>query len=42
VRGCFESCPSEGYALACETLAAADLGEGATQIKAPTLVVCGE
>jgi 3-oxoadipate enol-lactonase len=35
-------CSSEGYALACEALAAADLAPLVPQIRAPTLVVCGE
>jgi 3-oxoadipate enol-lactonase len=34
--------PSEGYALACEALAAADLRPLANRIAAPTLVVCGD
>jgi 3-oxoadipate enol-lactonase len=34
--------PGEGYALACEALAAADLATLTPQIGAPTLVVCGE
>jgi len=42
VRGCFEACSGEGYALACEALAAADLRDGAPRIKAPALVVCGQ
>ena len=42
VRGCFENCSGEGYALACEALAAADLRDGAPRIKAPALVVCGQ
>jgi len=42
VRGCFENCSGEGYALACEALAAADLCDGAPRIKAPALVVCGQ
>jgi len=42
VRGCFEVCSGEGYALACEALAAADLRESAARIKAPALVVCGD
>ena len=32
----------EGYALACEALAAADLRADVVQIRAPTLVMCGE
>jgi 3-oxoadipate enol-lactonase len=42
VRDCFARCASEGYALACEALAAADLRELAPSIAAPTLVLCGE
>jgi 3-oxoadipate enol-lactonase len=42
VRCCFEACSGEGYALACEALAKADLTLSAPGIKAPTLVVCGE
>ena len=42
VRGCFENCSGEGYALACEALAATDLRDGAPRIKAPALVVCGQ
>src|SRR5487761_1462860 len=38
----FERCSNEGYARACEALAAADLRELAPNITAPTLVVCGE
>ena len=34
--------PGEGYALACEALAAADLRPLAAQINAPTMVVCGD
>jgi 3-oxoadipate enol-lactonase len=34
--------PPEGYALACEALAAADLRPLASRIAAPTLVVCGD
>ena len=32
----------EGYALACEALGAADLRADVAQIRAPTLVMCGE
>jgi 3-oxoadipate enol-lactonase len=32
----------EGYALACEALAAADLRAGAARIAASTLIVCGD
>jgi 3-oxoadipate enol-lactonase len=35
-------CSSEGYALACEALAGADLAPLVPQIRAPTLVVCGD
>jgi 3-oxoadipate enol-lactonase len=35
-------CSSEGYALACEALAVADLAALTPQIAAPTLVICGE
>lgn len=41
-RETLERCPSEGYALACEALAAADLAPLVPQVRAPTLVVCGE
>lgn len=41
VRDCFARCDGEGYALACEALAAADLRPGLGRIAAPTLVVCG-
>jgi 3-oxoadipate enol-lactonase len=42
VRDAFARCPSEGYALACEALAAADLRATTPRVAAPTLVVCGE
>lgn len=42
VRDTLARASGEGYALACEALAAADLCAGATCIKAPTLVVCGD
>jgi len=42
VRSALARCSGEGYALACEALAAADLRADAERIKAPTLVVCGE
>jgi len=42
VREAFARCPGEGYALACEALATADLRERAARIAAPTLVLCGE
>jgi 3-oxoadipate enol-lactonase len=41
VRKCFEAASGEGYALACEALAAADLRPILGSIAAPTLVVCG-
>lgn len=42
VRDCFASDSGEGYALACEALAAADLRPLASSIAAPTLVICGD
>lgn len=42
VREAFARCPGEGYARACEALAAADLRELTPKIAAPTLVICGE
>ena len=42
VRETFRRCSGEGYALACEALAAAELRPLAPRIKAPTLVICGE
>jgi 3-oxoadipate enol-lactonase len=42
VRQALAACSPEGYALACEALAAADLREDARLIKAPALVICGE
>jgi 3-oxoadipate enol-lactonase len=42
VRSTLARTPGEGYALACEALAAADLRNGATKIRAPTLVICGD
>lgn len=42
VRNTLEKCSGEGYARACEALAAADLRALAAMIAAPTLVVCGE
>jgi 3-oxoadipate enol-lactonase len=42
VRECFARCSGEGYALACEALAAADLRALVPRIAAPTLVVCGD
>jgi 3-oxoadipate enol-lactonase len=41
VRASFERDSGEGYALACEALAAADLRPLAARIAAPTLVICG-
>ncbi len=41
VRACFERTSREGYALACEALARADLRLLAHAITVPTLVVCG-
>jgi 3-oxoadipate enol-lactonase len=42
VRDCFEHDSGEGYALACEALAAADLRPLTPSISAPTLIVCGD
>ncbi len=42
VRETLTRCSGEGYSLACEALAAAELRPLAHEIKAPTLVVCGE
>jgi 3-oxoadipate enol-lactonase len=41
VRERFTAASGEGYALACEALAAADLRSLAARIAAPTLVLCG-
>ena len=41
VRECFACASGEGYALACEALAAADLRPLAPRIAAPAMVVCG-
>ncbi len=41
VRDCFARASGEGYALACEALAAADLRPIAPRIAAPAMVVCG-
>ncbi len=41
VKDSFARTAGEGYALACEALAAADLRPLAPQILAPTLVICG-
>jgi len=42
VRSTISKCSGEGYALACEALATADLRDLSAQIKAPTLVICGD
>lgn len=42
VRDCFIGDSGEGYALACEALGAADLRPLVPNIKAPTLIVCGD
>ena len=42
VRAALQHSPAEGYALACEALAAADLCPLAAKITAPTLVICGD
>ena len=42
VRDRFAKASSEGYALACEALAAADVRPLAANIQAPTLVLCGK
>jgi 3-oxoadipate enol-lactonase len=42
VRATISKCSGEGYALACEALAATDLRSLSAKIKAPTLVICGE
>lgn len=42
VRETLEAASGEGYARACEALAAADLRNDAERIAAPTLVICGE
>jgi 3-oxoadipate enol-lactonase len=42
VRSAISRCDGEGYALACEALASADLRGLAARIKAPTLVICGD
>jgi pimeloyl-ACP methyl ester carboxylesterase len=41
VRGKFEACDGEGYALACEMLAQVDAREEAKRITAPTLIMLG-
>lgn len=42
VRSALSRANGEGYALACEALARADLRDCAPKIKAPTLVICGD
>lgn len=42
VRECFAAMAGEGYALACDALAAADTEALVPRIQAPTLVVCGD
>lgn len=42
VRGALSGADGEGYALACEALARADLRDLAPKIKARTLVICGD
>lgn len=42
VRAALARTSGEGYALACEALAAADLRDAVAKIHAPTLVVCGD
>jgi len=42
VRERLSTSSGEGYALACEALAAADLRGDAANIKAPTMVICGD
>ena len=42
MRDCLSACPAEGFARACEALAAADLIDIASEIYARTLVVVGE
>jgi 3-oxoadipate enol-lactonase len=42
VRTTLEKSSGEGYALACEALAEADLRTAAAGITAPTLVICGD
>jgi 3-oxoadipate enol-lactonase len=42
VRATLASTSGEGYALACDALAAADLRAEAQRIRARTLVVCGD
>ncbi len=42
VRAALRNTSGEGYALACEALAGADLRNDAARITATTLVICGE
>jgi 3-oxoadipate enol-lactonase len=42
VRAALARSSGEGYALACEALASADLREDASRIRAPTLIICGD
>jgi 3-oxoadipate enol-lactonase len=42
VRSALARCPGEGYALACEALAAADLRPDVERIAAQTMVICGD
>jgi 3-oxoadipate enol-lactonase len=42
VRATLARCSGEGYALACEALARADLKDLAVRITSPTLVLCGD
>lgn len=42
VRAALSLSNGEGYALACEALAGADLRDAAARIEAPTLIVCGD
>lgn len=42
VRTTLQKSSGEGYALACEALAEADLRTAAARITAPTLVICGD
>ncbi len=41
VREALTRCSGEGYALACEALASADVSNHAATIAAPTMVMCG-
>jgi 3-oxoadipate enol-lactonase len=42
VRATLQRASGDGYALACEALAAADLASLSSRIAAPTMVVCGD